>query len=55
MQALCRMLLVLVALETLLARWFSHAVDENRPSLLSRLVLLLRGGEAPSQAKGGGA
>ena len=45
-------LLLLVLLETLLARWFSHATDHETPTVVGRAIGALRG-SAPQM--GGGA
>jgi len=49
-------LLALVLLETALARWFSHATDEDRPTMLGRAFGLLHGGTTTTdRGTGGGA
>lgn len=47
-------LLGLVLLETLLARWFSHATDRDRPTLFARALGALHGSDTAGKASAGG-
>ena len=57
--ALLWVLLALILIETLLARWFSHATDRDSPTVVGRLVSALHGGDttaaAANASAGGGA
>lgn len=54
--ALLWVLLGLVLLEMMLARWFSHATDSSRPTVVGRALSALRGDTASvKQTSGGGA
>ena len=46
--ALLWVLLGLVVLETFMSRWFSHATDHDRPTIVGRLVGALHGGDSSS-------
>ena len=47
-------LLGLVLLETLLARWFSHATDRDRPTIVGRVLGALQGDDTKAQTSTGG-
>ena len=47
------MMLGMVLLETFLARWFSHATDHSRPTVIGRALGALRGSTATPTTGGG--
>lgn len=53
-KALLWALLALVLLETLLARWFSHATDREGPTIVGRVLGALHGEPTAKRTTGGG-